>query len=164
MSIDVTAATAIPAGTWTIDPSHSEVGFTVRHLMSKVRGQFEKFEGTRSSPATPSSATATHRPQLHQHPRREPRRPPALRRLLRRREQRPDDVRGDRRRGGGKGLLVTGDLTIKGVTKPVDLDVEFLGIEQRPLGRHPRRLRGAPRRSPARSSASTSTSRSTAAG
>ncbi len=29
----------IPTGTWTIDPSHSEVGFSVRHLMvSKVKG------------------------------------------------------------------------------------------------------------------------------
>ena len=44
MSIDVLSST-IPAGTWNIDPSHSEVGFTARHLMSKVRGQFEKFEG-----------------------------------------------------------------------------------------------------------------------
>ena len=41
-SIDTTG---LVAGTWTIDPSHSEVGFTVRHLMTKVRGQFEKFEG-----------------------------------------------------------------------------------------------------------------------
>ena len=48
MSIDTiqTQTTQVPAGTWTIDPSHSEVGFTVRHLMTKVRGQFEKFEGT----------------------------------------------------------------------------------------------------------------------
>ncbi|GAA0561433.1 YceI family protein [Actinomadura livida] len=35
------------AGTWTIDPAHSNVGFTVRHLMvSKVRGRFGTFEGT----------------------------------------------------------------------------------------------------------------------
>ena len=33
-------------GTYAIDPSHSEVGFTVRHLMGKVRGQFREFEGT----------------------------------------------------------------------------------------------------------------------
>ena len=49
MSIDTvqsSQSTQVPAGTWTIDPSHSEVGFTVRHLMTKVRGQFEKFEGT----------------------------------------------------------------------------------------------------------------------
>ena len=35
------------AGTWTIDPVHSEVSFVVRHMMvSKVRGRFDKFEGT----------------------------------------------------------------------------------------------------------------------
>jgi len=37
----------IPAGTWTIDKSHSEVSFSVRHLMiSKVKGSFKDFEGT----------------------------------------------------------------------------------------------------------------------
>jgi polyisoprenoid-binding protein YceI len=45
----MTDATKIPgyvAGTWVIDPIHSEIGFSVRHLMvSKVRGRFEKFEG-----------------------------------------------------------------------------------------------------------------------
>ena len=45
-----TATLEIPglvAGTWTIDPSHSEVGFSVRHLMvSKVKGTFKTFEGT----------------------------------------------------------------------------------------------------------------------
>jgi polyisoprenoid-binding protein YceI len=45
-----TAATEVPgyvAGTWAIDPIHSEVGFSVRHMMvSKVRGKFEKVEGT----------------------------------------------------------------------------------------------------------------------
>ena len=45
MSIDVLQSTSIPAGTWNIDASHSEMGFTARHLMSKVRGRFEKFEG-----------------------------------------------------------------------------------------------------------------------
>ena len=35
------------AGTWAIDPVHSEVSFVVRHMMvSKVRGRFDKFEGT----------------------------------------------------------------------------------------------------------------------
>ena len=34
-------------GTWTIDPSHSEVGFSIRHLMvSKVKGRFSEFSGT----------------------------------------------------------------------------------------------------------------------
>ena len=35
------------AGTWAIDPIHSDVSFTVRHMMvSKVRGRFSKFAGT----------------------------------------------------------------------------------------------------------------------
>ena len=41
--------TTIPgyvAGTWTIDPVHSEVGFSVRHMMvSKVRGKFTELRG-----------------------------------------------------------------------------------------------------------------------
>jgi len=45
----MTQAAKIPgyvAGTWTIDPVHSEVGFSVRHMMvSKVRGKFSKFSG-----------------------------------------------------------------------------------------------------------------------
>ena len=35
------------AGTWTIDPTHSEIGFVVRHFgLNKVRGRFNQFEGT----------------------------------------------------------------------------------------------------------------------
>ena len=57
--------TTIPgyvAGTWTIDPVHSEVGFSVRHMMvSKVRGKFTSFEGEIVSGDNPleSSVTAT---------------------------------------------------------------------------------------------------------
>ncbi len=44
-----TATTTTPsylAGTWTIDPVHSDVSFIVRHMMvSKVRGHFDRFEG-----------------------------------------------------------------------------------------------------------------------
>src|ERR1700704_4580795 len=42
-----TMAPELASGTWAIDPSHSEVPFTVRHLMvSKVRGTFTDFSGT----------------------------------------------------------------------------------------------------------------------
>ncbi len=45
MTASVTSA--LGAGTWTIDPVHSSIGFSVRHLMvSKVRGSFESFSGT----------------------------------------------------------------------------------------------------------------------
>lgn len=60
-----TTATTIPgyvAGTWTIDPVHSEVGFVVRHMMvSKVRGKFATFSGEIVTGQDPlgSSVTAT---------------------------------------------------------------------------------------------------------
>ena len=54
----ITTDTELVAGTWTIDPSHSEVGFTVRHLMTKVRGQFEKFVGVLTTGATLADTTA----------------------------------------------------------------------------------------------------------
>ena len=39
--------TAIPTGTWTIDPVHSKVGFAVKHMgVATVRGEFREFEGT----------------------------------------------------------------------------------------------------------------------
>ena len=47
--MSVLTQTEVPgyvAGTWTIDPVHSEVGFSVRHMMvSKVRGKFNVFSG-----------------------------------------------------------------------------------------------------------------------
>src|SRR4249920_781396 len=46
------------AGTWAIDPVHSEVSFTVRHLMvSKVRGRFTAFEGTLVTGVDPLRST-----------------------------------------------------------------------------------------------------------
>ena len=41
------ATTALTAGTWAVEPMHSEVGFSVRHLgLSKVRGRFNTFSGS----------------------------------------------------------------------------------------------------------------------
>src|SRR5215210_3380080 len=48
------------AGTWTIDPVHSEVGFSVRHMMvSKVRGKFTAFSGEIVTGASPLDSTVT---------------------------------------------------------------------------------------------------------
>lgn len=49
-------------GTWTVDPSHTEVGFVARHLMvTKVRGRFPQVDGTVTvaEPFSASSVTAT---------------------------------------------------------------------------------------------------------
>jgi polyisoprenoid-binding protein YceI len=61
----MTTAIQIPGyvvGTWVIDQAHTDISFSVRHLMvSKVRGQFRTFEGTLQTAENPleSSVTAT---------------------------------------------------------------------------------------------------------
>ena len=124
--------TAVIAGTWTIDPSHSEVGFTVRHLMSKVRGQFEKFEGTLTTGAALADTSAEATIDLNSVNTRDAQRDGHLRSA--------DffDVANHGamtfRSTSFNGSTATGDLTIKGVTRSVELDVEFLGADVDPYG------------------------------
>jgi polyisoprenoid-binding protein YceI len=133
MSIDVQNTLGVQAGTWTIDPSHSEIGFTARHLMSKVRGLFEKFEGQIVTGDQPS-ATATI--DLNSINTRDENRDAHLRSgdFFDVENSGPMTFRSTKVEPGGTGLLVTGDLTLKGVTKPVTLDVEYLGSETDPWG------------------------------
>jgi polyisoprenoid-binding protein YceI len=133
MTIDVHDTLGIQAGTWTIDPSHSEIGFTARHLMSKVRGLFETFEGRIVTGDQPS-ATATI--DLNSINTRDANRDAHLRSadFFDVESSGPMTFASTRVEEGGKGLLVTGDLTIKGVTRPVTLDVEFLGTDTDPWG------------------------------
>ncbi len=57
MSIDIPG---YKAGTWTIDPVHSEVGFSIRHLMiSKVKGVFENFDATFVTAENPLESTVS---------------------------------------------------------------------------------------------------------
>jgi polyisoprenoid-binding protein YceI len=130
--MSIATETGIVAGTWTIDPSHSEVGFTVRHLMSKVRGQFEKFEGTLTTGEKLEDARATATIDLNSINTREPQRDAHLR---------SKDFFGVEEHGqmtftttSFDGTTATGELTLKGVTKPVELEVEFLGVDQDPWG------------------------------
>src|SRR6201981_3858919 len=60
---DAGTLTGIPgyvAGTWSIDPVHSEVGFAARHMMvSKVRGRFRTFSGQIVTAADPRESSVT---------------------------------------------------------------------------------------------------------
>ena len=120
------------AGTWTIDPSHSEVGFTVRHLMSKVRGQFEKFEGTVTTGADLKDTTAEATIDLGSITTRDAQRDAHLRSadffdVETNGHMTFKSVQFD-------GETATGVLTIKGISKPVELTVEYLGVEKDPWG------------------------------
>lgn len=120
------------AGTWTIDPSHSEVGFTVRHLMTKVRGQFEKFEGVLTTGATLADTTAEATIDLNSVNTRDAQRDGHLRSgdFFDVENSGPMTFRST----SFDGATAKGELTIKGVTNVVELDVEFLGIDKDAYG------------------------------
>jgi polyisoprenoid-binding protein YceI len=133
----MSTATAVSTGTWTIDPTHTEIGFTVRHLMSKVRGKFDSFEGTvvTFDDLTASSVevsvdlnsintgTADRDAHLRSADFFEVESHPSMTFKSTGITQNSDDE-----------FVLTGDLTIKGVTKSIDLDVEFLGEGGDPWG------------------------------
>ncbi len=133
MSIDVLQSTSIPAGTWKIDASHSEMGFTARHLMSKVRGRFERFEGQIVTGDAPTATASIDLNSINTH---DENRDGHLRSgdFFDVENNGPMTFAATGVQGGGKGLLVTGDLSLKGVTKSVVLDVEVLGSESDPWG------------------------------
>jgi polyisoprenoid-binding protein YceI len=121
-------ATPALAATWTIDPAHSSVQFSVRHMMvSNVRGEFGKVAGTvEGDQTTPTGATITATIDAASIDTREPKRDEHL--------KGPDflDVAkyptitftSKRIEPAGAGAFkVAGDLTLHGVTNEVVLDV-----------------------------------------
>lgn len=127
------------SGVWTIDPVHSEVSFVVRHLgISRVRGRFESFEGEIVTGENPldSSVTAT----IH------------TASLSTAKEDRDNHVRSEEflhveefpamtyrstgiRRGKKDGLQLDGELTLRGVTRPVSLELEVVGFGEGMTGK-----------------------------
>ena len=125
------------AGTWTIDPSHSEVGFSVRHLMSKVRGRFADFSGTITTAENilDSTRQGHHQELLDHHQQRAARRLTSARPTSSTRPRAASCASSaPRSPRAGDGYVITGDLTINGITKSVDLAAEFLGVESDPYG------------------------------
>lgn len=128
--MSINALPLLPAGTWNIDPVHSNVGFSVRHLMvSKVRGKFETFSGaiTVAEDGTPAvraeidvNSISTGNEQRDGHVRSadffEVEKYPTATFVSTSVDKDGDDY------------LVHGDFTLKGVTKPVDLKLEFNGV------------------------------------
>lgn len=133
----VTAAPTLVAGTWNIDPAHSEVSFTIRHLMGKVRGSFTQFEGQVVISEPVESSTASAEIQIASIDTRNGDRDAHIRSA----EILDLDKHPSMRfastgvRVQGDTAKVDGELTVRGVTKPVTLDVEFNGsAADTPLG------------------------------
>jgi polyisoprenoid-binding protein YceI len=126
-------------GTYTLDPAHSRIGFVARHAMvTKVRGAFNDFEGTAvldgDNPANSSARVTIQAASIDT-----------------RQAQRDEHLRGNdffamdefpqitfvstgARQVDDENFELSGDLTVKGVTKSVTIPFEYQGAAQDPFG------------------------------
>jgi polyisoprenoid-binding protein YceI len=125
-------------GTWTVDPVHSEVSFVVRHMMvSKVRGRFDKFEGAITTASDPLQSAVTATVDLGS--------------VNTGNETRDNHIRSEDffhtekhptmtfrstglRRVGDNDYFLDGDLTLRGITRPVTFRLEVNGFGPDPYG------------------------------
>jgi polyisoprenoid-binding protein YceI len=126
------------AGEYDIDPAHSSVGFKIRHLVTKTAGKFDKFKGTimyeKGKPETwtvmadidPASID-TNEPKRDKHLKSPDFFDVAKFPAMTFKSTKVKDVSGNK-------MKVEGDLTIHGVTKQVELDVEMTGEGKDPWG------------------------------
>jgi polyisoprenoid-binding protein YceI len=129
-NMTATATSQLSTGTWAIDPVHSSIHFSVRHLMvSKVRGRFDKFGG---AIVVAEDGTPAVNAEI------------AVDSVNTGNDQRDGHVKsadffdvqnypvaaftstGVQSNGGN--YVLKGQLTLKGVTKPVSIDLEFYGV------------------------------------
>jgi len=137
----MTTATGLEqiTGTYTLDPAHTRIGFVARHAMvTKVRGAFNVFEGTALLPSADPSTWST---QLTID----------VASIDTRNEQRDGHLRSNDflaleqhptitfvstavEQVDDETYRVTGDLTVRGVTRPVVIDFEYQGAATDPFG------------------------------
>lgn len=130
----------LPPGTWLIDADHSNVEFVARHLLSRVRGRFADFGGAVTVAAVPEQSSVevtiqaasinTNHEERDTHLRSadflDVGQYPTL--TFRSTSMAPVGAQGDNT------FRLTGALTIRDVTKPIELTVEYLGWSADPWG------------------------------
>jgi polyisoprenoid-binding protein YceI len=124
-------------GTWTIDPVHSDVAFTVRHMMvSKVRGHFTRFEGELVLASDPVDSAVTATIDLRSIDTNNPQRDDDLRsaNFLEIQTHPTMSYRSTRIRHGEDGFDVDGELSLHGVTRQVPLALVVNGFTRDPYG------------------------------
>lgn len=120
------------AATWAVDASHTRIGFKVRHLMvSWVQGEFGDVSGTvEYDPADPTKTKAEVTVQMASVDTRDAKRDEHLRSAdffdVQKHPTMTFRSKEVKKADGGK-LAMSGDLTIRGVTKPVTFTVDGLG-------------------------------------
>ncbi len=127
-------------GTWTIDPSHSRLGFVARHAMvTKVRGAFDDVAGTIViDAANPTGSTAEVAVQLASVSTGSPDRDAHLRSAdffdVEVEANKAMSFASTAVKRDGDEFVMLGDLTIKGVTRPLEIQLEPTGVATDPFG------------------------------
>lgn len=124
-------------GTWNVDAAHSTLGFVVRHLVvAKTRGRFGTFAGTITIADDPLQSTVVASAQTASVSTNDDNRDGHLRtgdffdvETYPTIEFRSTSIAAD-----GSDYLLNGELTIKGVTKPITFNLEFEGVATDPRG------------------------------
>ncbi|HLG69632.1 MAG TPA: YceI family protein [Chloroflexota bacterium] len=135
-----TAPVQIPgyvAGTWNVDPVHSDVSFSVRHMMvSKVRGRFTKFEGTIRTGGDFLASSVEASIDLNSIDTNNEQRDAHIRSADFFEVEKFPTMSFQSRsiREHGDGYVMDGELTLHGVTRPVELNLEVNGFSKDPYG------------------------------
>jgi polyisoprenoid-binding protein YceI len=125
-----------PAGKYELDPTHTEIGFVARHMLTKVRGRFTEFNGTIEVAERPEDSTVNVEVKTGS--------------VQTNTDQRDDHLRSADffeseeypvmtfrstgwRHTGGSSFELVGELTIRDVTKPLTLEGEFHGWGKDPF-------------------------------
>jgi len=139
MTMDTQIAThpQFLAGTWKLDPTHAELSFSVRHLaISKVRGSFETFDVTVVTSEDPAETTVEATIDIASVTTNQKDRDAHLRTgdFFKADEFPTATFHSTRVAIDGDDFVIDGDLTLRGVTKPITLTGEFGGVAKDPYG------------------------------
>ena len=124
-------------GTWVIDPSHSRLGFEARHaVVTKVRGHFGDFEGTIVVGDDLAGSSAKVSAKLDSIDTGSADRDGHLKSADFFDVENTNELKFESTgiKADGDEFVVTGNLTIKGVTQPVELELEATGTATDPFG------------------------------
>ena len=128
---------ALTPGTWNVDPSHSGLNFSVKHLMvSKVRGRFRDFTGTITVSADPLQSSVVASAKVDSIDTNDENRDGHLKTgdFFDAAAHPSIDLRSTKIEAAGSNYRLFADLTIKGVTRNVAFDLEFDGVGTDPWG------------------------------
>lgn len=135
--MSASTVTSVPTGTWNVDPSHSVVQFSVKHMgIATVKGQFNEFQGSLVI-GEDGTASATGTVEIASVDTREAQRDEHLKSAdFFGAETNPQITFASTaiEPVDEESFKITGDITINGITKPITLDATVEGTDTDPWG------------------------------